>query len=146
MHLTNHFGFKCSHLNFSSEKLSVYFRNKNGGRTISKSIDRICCVSALPMRGFDFLGGCFIALQWSNPRIHTISERLQISKKIRALMVHICQLWFAALVTSLRGQLLAYCRPLVIITHCCFLQKEDWSWDPREWLAPTSPHFSNLYP
>lgn len=74
MHLTNQFGFKCSHLNFSLEKFSVYFHNKNSWRTISKFFDGICWVSALPIQGFYFPDSCFIALQWPPSRFHTISD------------------------------------------------------------------------
>lgn len=81
MHWTSQSGFKCSHLHFSSERFSVYFHNKTSGRTISKSIGRACEASASPVQGFSFPGSCFIARQWPNPHIPTISEKLQISKK-----------------------------------------------------------------
>lgn len=69
MHCTNQCSFKCSHLNFSLEKCSVYFHNKNSGRTIPKSTVTICWVSALPIQGWYFPSSCFIALQWPDPHI-----------------------------------------------------------------------------
>lgn len=99
MHLTNQFGFKCSHLNFGSANFSVYFYNKNSEKYQNPSVESVGYLFYL-YRGFIFW---VVALQWPNLHIHTISERLQISKKKRALIMHICQLWFAKLVKSTRA-------------------------------------------
>lgn len=99
MHLTNQFGFKCSHLNFGSANFSVYFYNKNSEKYQNPSVESVGYLFYL-YRGFIFW---VVALQWPNLHIHTISERLQISKKKRALIMHICQLWFAELVKSTRA-------------------------------------------
>ena len=61
-----------------------------------------------------------------NHTSYHILKQLWIPKKKRALVMRICQLWFSERITRTRDQLLACFRPLVIITYCCVLLKEDW--------------------
>lgn len=137
MHLTNQFRFKCSHVNFSSEKLSVYFHNKNSRTTVSKSIDRLHWVSALPAQSFFFS----VAPLHDSGLIHTFisSQRESVpSEKESSNNAYLPASVFR-IGNKYRDQLLAYFCPLVIITYHCFLQKGDWIPGTSESGCPFCP-------